>query len=56
MILVNIKFATISFRFDAYKIIFLQMFFLFKFCYCVLYGTKVMFLTQQNMFLENLRY
>ena len=28
----------------------------FKFCYCVLYGTNVTYLTPQNKFLDNLRY
>ena len=56
MILVNSKFDLVPSHFDIFKIIFFVDVFFFKFCYCVLYGTNVMYLTPQNMFLENMKY
>ena len=53
MILAKCKLAIIPSCFDIFKIIFCKW---FKFCYCVLYGTSITYLTPQNKFLEDLRY
>ena len=53
MIPAKCKFTIIPSRFDVFKIIFCTW---FKFCYCVLHGTNITYLTPQNKFLEDLRW
>ena len=53
MTLANSKFAIIPSCFDAFKIFFWKS---CEFCYSLLDGTNVTYLTSQNKFLEDLRF